>query len=532
MGAATTLIACVGIAAHADIIDHSMGFAKHDDLVASQSANEGLTWDAFADGNLRLTDTQVPPNGDPFEATTVFTKKQVDISHFTTEFTFQLSSNTPTNMADGITFTIQNAPDQTAFPTSSGGAMAYESIGNSVCVKFDCYQNLPDPSDNTTGLFVGGQYPCGGTDLYPTGINLHSGHLFQVVMNYDGKALTIDILDTVTHAEAEQTYQIDIPAHVGGDTAFVGFTGSDGGAVALQQIMTWTYNSEVHLSGLTLSNNNVAGSLSTTGTVTLNGPARQDTVVLLKSNNPAAQTPASVTVPEGASSVTFPITTTAVSSAVSGLIVATLPNDPDPSDDPANALLTVRPISVSTIKVAANYIPEGSTTTGTVTLEAPAAPGNIMVNLSSNNPAVATVPATVTVPAGATSVTFPIQTNGVSANTPILFTASVNGRRGTTTLTVRPLKPQTLTLSASSLTGGGVTSGTVTLEAPAPQGGRLVTLLCPNAAVTVPPTVLVPAGALSVNFPVNTQAVATTVKTTVQASSGGLTLYANLQIAH
>jgi hypothetical protein len=38
-------------------------------------------------------------------------------------------------------------------------------ITKSVAVKFDIYQNWPDPSNNSTGLFTNGQVPLGGYDL-------------------------------------------------------------------------------------------------------------------------------------------------------------------------------------------------------------------------------------------------------------------------------------------------------------------------------------------------------------------------------
>jgi hypothetical protein len=55
----------------------------------------------------------------------------------------------------------------------------------------------------------------------------------------------------------------------------------------------------------------------------------------------------------------------------------------------------------------------GDPATGTVTLTAAASAGGTQVALSSNDTAAATVPASVTVPAGSTSASFPITTNPV-----------------------------------------------------------------------------------------------------------------------
>ena len=65
---------------------------------------------------------------------------------------------------------------------------------------------------------------------------------------------------------------------------------------------------------VTLNPNLVAGGNSTTGTVTLNGPApRGGKTVLVTSNTPLVRVPATVTIPEGQLSVDFVATTSPVS---------------------------------------------------------------------------------------------------------------------------------------------------------------------------------------------------------------------------
>src|SRR5437762_1741577 len=54
----------------------------------------------------------------------------------------------------------------------------------------------------------------------------------------------------------------------------------------------------------------------------------------------------------------------------------------------------------------------------------PAGPGGEVLSLTSSNPAAAVVPATVTVPAGASSATFVITTLPVAAPTPVQITAA------------------------------------------------------------------------------------------------------------
>src|SRR5262249_40445498 len=92
--------------------------------------------------------------------------------------------------------------------------------------------------------------------------------------------------------------------------------------------------------------------------------------------------------------------------------------------------------------------------TGTVTLNAPAT-GTVAqrkVALSSDNTGAATVPATVTVPVGATSATFTVSSQVVSAPAIARVSASLNGGSATSgDLSVVPL-PAVASLALSSNT--------------------------------------------------------------------------------
>ena len=88
-----------------------------------------------------------------------------------------------------------------------------------------------------------------------------------------------------------------------------------------------------------------------------------------------------------------------------------------------------------------------------------------------------------------------------------------------------------LTLSPSSVTGGGTSQGTVTLSAPAPAGGAVVTLSSGNTAVaTVPASVTVAGGATSATFTVTTRTVSTTTAVSISAAHGGVTKTATLTV--
>ena len=80
-------------------------------------------------------------------------------------------------------------------------------------------------------------------DLQPTPINLHSQDVFQVDLTYDGTTLTEKITDlnTSNSFTVPGGYVVDIPSMVGGNTAFLGFTGGTGGLTAIQDVQIWTF---------------------------------------------------------------------------------------------------------------------------------------------------------------------------------------------------------------------------------------------------------------------------------------------------
>src|SRR5439155_21258100 len=80
---------------------------------------------------------------------------------------------------------------------------------------------------------------------------------------------------------------------------------------------------------------------------------------------------------------------------------------PPGSPSPTLSSIALNPMSVT----------GGSPSTGTLTLSGPAASGGAAVSLSSDNTTAATVPASVTVAAGASSATFTVSTSSVTAST-------------------------------------------------------------------------------------------------------------------
>jgi hypothetical protein len=239
-------------------IDFGSGFSSTAGLTLNSAAAADGT------GDLLLT------SGQTWQAGSVFWSVPINIQAFTTTFQFQLANA----QGNGFTFTIQNMG-----PTALGGdsaGLGYQDIQKSVALKFNFY-NYENEGDDSTGLYTDGEPPVTPTvDISSSGIQLGSGDEIQATMTYDGTTLTLKLLDMVTNATFNWSQVINIPQTVGGDTAYVGFTGGTGGLSATQKLLTWTYvttspgggsNPSFSMSGAAVSISSPGA--SSTGTVTI-----------------------------------------------------------------------------------------------------------------------------------------------------------------------------------------------------------------------------------------------------------------------
>ena len=220
-----------------------------------------------------------------------------------------------------------------------------------------------------------------------------------------------------------------------------------------------------------------------------------------------------------------PIAMTALDGSFNSMIeTATAPITPPPGkhivfvrgQDTAGNFGPVRALFVgdtglNSLSFNPDEVTGGKTSTGTVTLDAPAPDGGALVSLSSDNTAAVTVPASITVPAGQTTQTFTAKTNPVAAVTDVTVTAQYGQATTDGGLRVNPPALKKLTVSSASFVAPCQTiTGKVTLTGKAPAGGVQITLTTTNPAVTLPPSVTVGAGNTNATFVISGSAVTTT----------------------
>ena len=285
------------------------------------------------------------------------------------------------------------------------------------------------------------------------------------------------------------------------------------------------------LASITLTPSNVAPGTDVQGLVSLGGPASAGGVsISFLSTVPAlAATPATVVIPEGASSASFVVPTggTTLTGPSSLKIYAT-----DGSASQATILTLVPIVNLSALTV--NAVEGGFATYGTLTLSIPAQAGGAVVTLNSGNPSLVTVPASVTIPQGYTSFSFAVSTSAVSAITAVPVTATFNGLAFPVNVSLNPAPVVAVgSLSAfPTVVGGQTIAVTVNMtNFPRSAGGAVVTLSSGDVGtLQVPAVVTIPQGSYSVTFIATTNVVAGIKGVSVKAVYNGTVASATIMV--
>jgi hypothetical protein len=179
--------------------------------------------------------------------------------------------------------------------------------------------------------------------------------------------------------------------------------------------------------------NPVVGGNPSGGTVNLTAMAPAGgALVALSSASAVVSVPAQVVVAAGATSATFAITTSAVTTQTLTTLAAnyrgvtkttTLTSDPAPA------------LALATLTLKRASVRGGARNSGMVGLNGPA-PGGVMVALASSNPALVSVPAHVLVAPGGTSGIFLMTTRLPGKTTPVTVSASYAGVTKAATITI------------------------------------------------------------------------------------------------
>lgn len=200
-----------------------------------------------------------------------------------------------------------------------------------------------------------------------------------------------------------------------------------------------------------------------------------------------------------------------------GILAASCENSSPTNPSPSPPTSPSSSAALSGITLASSSATAGDTVTGTVTLGAAASSGGFAVELALDHPDAATVPPSIVVPAGATSRTFTITVDDdVAFPRSITIAATAAGVTRTAVLEITPVDGvgpiRSFATAHDDVIGGDDTTATVALTAPAPADGVRFALSSDDDRVTVPPSLVIPAGETSGTFDIDTAPVPSVVE--------------------
>ena len=275
---------------------------------------------------------------------------------------------------------------------------------------------------------------------------------------------------------------------------------------------------------LTLASKSTAGGNVVQGSVTLPAPAPVggSTVTLsspslalagfvvptLGSQSAAASL--TLTVRAGLSSADFSVRTFGVAQPTTVALRAAS------SVGSASVDLTLTPARVKTIVIAPVSVTGGQAATATIALDGRTGSSAVM-SFSVGGPL--NPPPPMALAPDAAIVSLPLATTLVSAVTTGTLAASLNGMLSSTgSVLVLPPIPTAIQIAPQSVFGGNQASATIVLSGKASGTGVSVSLTSSSTAVTLPSTVVIPAGADRASVALQTLTVSAAQSVTIAAS--------------
>ncbi len=245
-----------------------------------------------------------------------------------------------------------------------------------------------------------------------------------------------------------------------------------------------------------------------TGTVTRNNSDISTALVvnLTSSDATEATVPATVTIPPNQSSITFTITSVD-DTLLDGLQSVVIKGSAAGYLDSSKTIAVTDHETLS-LTLSVNSISErGGTTTGTVSRSNTDNGSTLVVNLSSSDPTEAIVPASVTIPANQSLVSFSITSVDDSVldgtQTVIITSSTITGYSGSSqSLSVTDHETLSVNITSTSISErGGSASGTVRRSNSDIGSPLIVTLTSSDTTeLTVPTTVTIPANQTLATF--------------------------------
>ncbi len=178
---------------------------------------------------LSATELQLTPNAPELAGSAFITDSFSSAINFTSTFTFSLTGpSIYGDIADGITFIVQNDPNGALALGGGGGTIGAEGIQNSVGVGFQSW-------DNDKGrIFINGDVFAGKSKPFSLG---DQDDLVDVSISYLAGVLSYTATNQSTSQMISDSRVFDLQTL--GPQVYFGFTGGTGLSNADQRISNW-----------------------------------------------------------------------------------------------------------------------------------------------------------------------------------------------------------------------------------------------------------------------------------------------------
>jgi thermitase len=453
-------------------------------------------------------------------------------------------SGTDSDVADGIVWAADNGAgvinlslgsagysytlDSAVQYAWSKGAVVVAAAGNestSLPSYPAAYQNVLSvaATDQTDRLASFSNYGS-WVDVAAPGVSIYSTELGGAYVSYSGTSMATPLVAgeaAAIRAQFPSLSNADVVSRIKSNVdAYLPYSSrtlsSTAGRVNVFRALGGSSTAS-HPTKVTFALNPIWAGKTVTATVTLDtvAPAGGQPVTL-STGTALASVPAGITIPAGQTAGTFTVTTAGVAARTTIAVTA------QAGGKSVAANLVLVPAVPAGITYNPTQVRGGLAVTATLRLNGAAPAGGLTVSVASQNTAVLTPDSpTVTVLEGQSEVTFSVTTYPVTVKTLGVIKATANGTSILIGLNVFPPAPRWIKFDVNPVYGGRAVTATLTLASPAPAGGWTLTLKSQNTALaTVPASVTVPAGQMTVDFPVQTYSVSAATMAVIEAVSG------------
>ena len=446
-----------------------------------------------------------------------------------------LHTGTPGVKANDSVSAVSNAIGTVAAPGTFsrgvGGNVDYAPVATFVGAQTFSYKLVRGSQESNVAqdtIFV--HPPINGLILAST---LPGGEFASCTINFNGNEPSSPMPGTITSSGGLITSLADWKPAVGANSASITLLVSGVAANTTQTVTVSRFGQSFSktvtiqqggLASFTINPLAQKGGQTFVASAAFGAPAPPGKTLTVNDNSPNTSFPGSINIVGGASSVSFNITTTAVTAPTNVDVTAVL------GSSIKKQTITLLPqVELSLLSLNASTLHGGQSGVLTMSLTG-TAQADLTIALSDNSSAI-DLPATGVVHNGFNLGNVDFKTTQVSQAATRTITASFAGVTKTINLTILPSPTLTaFTISPTSAVGGQSVNGTITLSAAISNQPFSVAGSDTSNFIDMPTSIGFTAGQSSKTFSIGTQPVTATATRQVSASLLGVTKTANLTL--